>query len=207
MSAPTRPRTAEEFTAPPAEPMELLQAWFDSAVADAVREPGALALATVDAHGHVSNRIVQVLKIRTTGLVFASHSDSRKGRDLAETGRASGVFYWREAGRQVSVSGPTRPLPDEESEALWAARHVSTHAMSVASHQSAPLLDVDTLRERARALGRDGSALPRPDSWLGYLLEPASVEFWQADPEDRLHHRLRYERDGSGGWSAGRLQP
>ncbi|MET9930988.1 MULTISPECIES: phenazine biosynthesis FMN-dependent oxidase PhzG [unclassified Streptomyces] len=206
MSAPAGPRAAEEFTAPPAEPMALLRAWFDGAVADAVREPGALALATVDARGHVSNRIIQVLDVRTTGLVFASHSDSRKGRDLAGSGRASGVFYWREAGRQVGVSGAARPLPDEESEALWAARPAATHPMSVAAHQSAPLLDEDALRERARELGRDGTALPRPDRWLGYLLEPDSVEFWQAEPEDRLHRRLRYERGGSG-WSAVRLQP
>ncbi|MCX5339641.1 phenazine biosynthesis FMN-dependent oxidase PhzG [Streptomyces atratus] len=206
MSALPQPRVAEEFSTPPAEPMDLLQAWFDSAVANAVREPGALALASADARGHASNRIVQVLTVRDTGLVFASHADSRKGRDLAETGWASGVFYWREAGRQVSVSGPTRPLPDEESDALWAARPVGTHPMSVASHQSAPLLDEDALREQARELGRGGSALPRPDRWLGYLLEPASVEFWQADQEDRLHQRLHYERDGSG-WRTGRLQP
>ncbi|MFD5105067.1 phenazine biosynthesis FMN-dependent oxidase PhzG [Streptomyces cinereoruber] len=206
MSAPARPRAAEEFTTPPAEPMALLKAWFDGAVADAVREPGALALATVDAHGDVSGRIVQTLEIRATGLVFTSHTDSRKGRDLAESGRASGVFYWREAGRQVSVSGRARPLPGAESDALWAARPVSTHPMSVLAHQSAPLLDEDALRERARELARDGTALPRPDRWVGYLLEPASVEFWQIEPEDRLHRRLRYERDGSG-WRTNRLQP
>ncbi|MER6014414.1 phenazine biosynthesis FMN-dependent oxidase PhzG [Streptomyces bluensis] len=205
MSASTQPLVAGEFSTPPAEPMGLLQAWFDSAVANAVREPGALALASADARGHASNRIVQVLTVRDTGLVFASHADSRKGRDLAETGWASGVLYWREAGRQVIVTGPTHPLPDEESDALWAARPVGTHPMSVASHQSAPLLDEDALREKARQLGRAGLALPRPARWLGYLLEPASVEFWQADP-DRLHQRLRYERDGPG-WRTGRLQP
>lgn len=194
------------FAAPPAEPMDLLRIWFDSAVANAVREPGALALASADARGRASNRIVQVLAVRGTGLVFTSHSDSRKARDLEETGWASGVFYWREAGRQVSVSGPARPLPDEESDALWAARPAAAHPMSVASYQSAPLLDEDALRERARELARGAAALPRPHRWLGYLLEPASVEFWQADPEDRLHRRLRYERDGSG-WRTGRLQP
>ncbi|MGW6569656.1 phenazine biosynthesis FMN-dependent oxidase PhzG [Streptomyces sp. NPDC054975] len=206
MSASPPPRAAEEFSTPPAEPMKLLQAWFDSAVADAVREPGALALASADARGQASNRIVQVLAVRDTGLVFASHADSRKGRDLAETGWASGVFYWREAGRQVIVSGPTGPLPDEESDALWAARPAGAHPMSVLSHQSAPLLDEDALREQARELARAGAALPRPDRWLGYLLEPASVEFWQADQEDRLHRRLCYQRDGSG-WRTGRLQP
>ncbi|MEF9907240.1 phenazine biosynthesis FMN-dependent oxidase PhzG [Streptomyces sp. P9-A2] len=206
MSAPHRPMTADGFTAPPADPMELLRTWFDNAVADAVLQPGALALATVDPRGRVSNRIVQVLHVRETGLVFASHSDSRKGRDLTGTPWASGLFYWREAARQVSVSGPTRPLPAEESDALWHARPVSTHPMSVAAHQSAPLPDEEALREQARELGRDGSALPRPDRWIGYLLEPASVEFWQSEPEDRLHQRLRYERDGSG-WLTSRLQP
>jgi pyridoxamine 5'-phosphate oxidase len=186
--------------------MELLKSWFDSALADAVREPGALALATTDSHGRASNRIVQVLAVRASGLVFTSHTDSRKGRELAARDWASGVFYWREAGRQVSVSGPARPLPAEESDALWAARPVGTHPMSVASHQSAVLLDEDALRERARELGRKGEALPRPDRWVGYLLEPETVEFWQAEPRDRLHLRLRYERAGSG-WHTDRLQP
>ncbi|MER6168155.1 phenazine biosynthesis FMN-dependent oxidase PhzG [Streptomyces violaceorubidus] len=206
MNAPHPAPTADGFTAPPADPMELLRTWFDQAVADAVLQPGALALATVDPDGRVSTRTVQVLHVRGTGLVFASHSDSRKGRDLADTPWASGLFYWREAARQVSVSGPTRPLPAEESDALWQARPVDTHPMSVAAHQSAPLLDEEALRQQARELGRDGSALPRPERWIGYLLEPASVEFWQSEPEDRLHRRLRYEREGSG-WLTSRLQP
>ena len=187
------------------EPMGLLRTWFDRAVADGVREPGALAFATADARGRCTNRIVQVLEIRETGLVFASHTGSQKGRDLAETGWGSGVFYWREAARQVIVTGPAHPLPDEESDAIWAARPVSTHPMSVASHQSEPLLDEDALREEARRLGEAGTALPRPATWVGYLLEPASVEFWESDP-GRLYLRLRFDREDDG-WRTSRLQP
>lgn len=205
MNAVTSPPKAVAFSSPPAEPMGLVRAWFDSAVETAVREPGALALGTADAQGRASNRIVQVLAISDAGLVFASHAGSGKGRDLAETGWASGVLYWREASRQVIATGPTHPLPAAESDALWVARPVSTHPMSVASQQSAPLLDEDALRARALELGRTGSALPRPAEWMGYLLEPTTVEFWQADP-DRLHQRLRYERAGPG-WRTGRLQP
>lgn len=194
-----------EFDAPPADPMSLFRAWFDGAVEQGVREPGALALATADARGRASNRIVQVLQVRTAGLVFTSHAGSRKGRDLAATGWASGVLYWREAGRQTIVTGPVGPLPDAESDALWAARPVSTHPMSVASHQSAPLPDEDALREQALRLTRAGLPLARPAAWLGYLLTPESVEFWQASP-DRLHRRLRYERSGHG-WTTDRLQP
>lgn len=205
MNAPTLRPAAPEFSAPPADPMGLVRAWFDGALDHGVREPGALALATADARRRTSNRIVQVLDVRATGLVFTSHAGSRKGRDLAATGWASGVLYWRETGQQVIVTGPTHPLPDAESDALWAARPVGTHPMSVVSQQSTPLPDEDALRARALQLGRTGLPLPRPVTWLGYLLEPASVEFWQAGP-DRLHRRLRYERAGPG-WRTDRLQP
>ncbi|GII90039.1 pyridoxamine 5'-phosphate oxidase family protein [Sinosporangium siamense] len=181
MSAPKPAPEIPGFSTPPAEPMDLVQAWFDSAVALAVREPGALALATADARGHASNRMVRVLAVRDTGLVFASRAGSRKGRDMAETGWASGVLYWREDGRQVIVTGPTHPLPDAESDVLWTA-----------------------WRARALRLGRTGLTLSRPAAWLGYLLEPESVEFSQPDPT-RLRQKLRYERVGSG-WRADRLQ-
>ena len=205
MSAPAYSATATEFSTPPAEPMGLVQAWFDSAVENAVQRPGTMALATANACGHASNRMVAMLAARDTGLVFATHAGSRKGRDLAETGWASGVLYWHEVGRQVIVTGPTRPLPDAESDAIWAARPVSTLPMSVATQQSAPLPDEDALRARALELSRAGSALPRPATWLGYLLKPASVEFWQTDP-DHLYPRLRYERTDPG-WRIDRLQP
>lgn len=205
MSASTEPAVTTEFSAPPPEPMGLVRAWYDDAVAAGVNKPAPLALATADSDGRPSTRMVSVLEIRDIGLVFASHAGSRKGRDLAATGWASGVWYWREVNRQVIVSGPTRPLPDGESDALWAARPVSALGMSVATRQSAPLLDEDALRARALELGREGAQLRRPATWLGYLLEPASVEFWQTAP-DHLYPRLRYER-ADPGWRSERLQP
>lgn len=194
------------LSGPPSEPMHLVRAWLDSANEAAVRDPGHLALATADSRGRASNRIVSVIAVRDTGLVFATHANSPKGRDLAETQWSSGVLYWREVARQVIVSGPTEPLPDDESEALWAAWPIALHPMSVASCQSAVLTDENTLRMRARELARAGSALPRPTGWLGYLLQPASVEFWESGDPDRLYRRLRYQRSGDG-WSVDRLQP
>ncbi|SCF09261.1 Pyridoxamine 5'-phosphate oxidase [Micromonospora matsumotoense] len=205
MSTSTQHLGVDVFDTPPDEPMGLLRTWLDAARADAVREPGALALATADTDGRPSTRIVQVLAVRDTGLVFASHADSRKGRELAANRWAAGVFYWREVARQVVVSGPTGPLSADEADALWVARPAAAHPMSVASQQSAPLTEEDALRERARKLGEDGVPLPRPAAWLGYLLEPESIEFWQSDP-GRLHRRLRFDRDGTG-WRSGRLQP
>ncbi|WP_049572067.1 phenazine biosynthesis FMN-dependent oxidase PhzG [Streptomyces sp. SBT349] len=197
--------TLPEFDNPPAEPIGLLRAWFDTAVKHGVREPGVVSLATADATGRTSNRIIQTIRITGRGLVFSSHTGSRKGRDIAATGWGSGVLYWRETAQQIVLSGPVAPLPEEESGALWAARPPSTHAMSVASRQSEPLEDEEALRAEAVRLAGSGEALPRPAAWVGYELVPETVEFWHASP-DRLHRRLVYGAAG-GGWTCRRLQP
>lgn len=194
-----------EFYTPPDEPVSLLRRWFDGAIADGVREPGALALATSDAEGYVSNRIVKVISITSRGVIFTSHADSQKGRDLAVRPWASGVLHWRESDKQIIVTGPVDRLSDPESDELWAARPAGTHPMSVASHQSSVLDDEQALRAEASRLAAASEPLPRPARWVGYLLVPAIVEFWHAGT-DRLHLRLRYERAGSG-WMARRLQP
>ncbi|GAB2611354.1 phenazine biosynthesis FMN-dependent oxidase PhzG [Streptomyces capparidis] len=194
-----------EYAAPPPEPMGLVQRWIEEATARGVREPRALALATADEHGRASTRMVAVLEVSPRGLVFTTHSTSQKGREMAATGWASGVLYWRETGQQLVLSGPVPRLTDEKADALWFARPAPLHAMSAASRQSEPLDDAEALRAHARDLGAAGTPLPRPARFAGYRLEPSVVEFWCA-ASDRLHRRLRYDRDGDG-WRASRLQP
>lgn len=194
-----------EYDRPPAQPIDLVRSWLDGAVERGVREPKALALATADARGMASNRIVVIISITDRGLVFASHRDSQKGREMAATGWASGLLYWRETGQQLIISGPVAPLPEHESDALWSSRPIPLHAMSSASRQSAPLADVSALRAEAAELEVLHQALPRPVSYVGYCLRPAVVEFWCA-ASDRLHRRLRYDL-GPDGWQTSRLQP
>lgn len=197
-----------EYTRPPAEPMPLLCGWLADAAARGVREPRALALATADERGRPSNRVVAVTEVSERGLVFTSHATSQKGRELAANPWACGVLYWRETGQQVVVSGPAVQLGDTESGNLWHARATPLHAMSTVSHQSDPITDLDdadALRaEAARLLALD-APLPRPQRFVGYLLQPETVEFWCARP-DRLHLRLRYDR-ANPGWRTTRLQP
>ncbi|MFD9393197.1 phenazine biosynthesis FMN-dependent oxidase PhzG [Streptomyces sp. NPDC060000] len=197
-----------EFRTPPGEPMELLASWLRAGETLGVREPRALALATADTRGRTSSRIVTLTAVTDAGLVFLTHADSRKGRELAENPWASGVLYWRETSQQITVAGPVRRLCDAEAQARWFARPVFTHAMSTASRQSRPLEDlghVDRLRAEARALGEPQRPLPCPAPFAAYRLAPESVEFW-ADGTDRLHERLRYDRTGPG-WRSSRLQP
>ncbi|WP_047871836.1 phenazine biosynthesis FMN-dependent oxidase PhzG [Nocardiopsis sp. RV163] len=195
-----------EYETPPAAPMGLVGRWVDAARERKVREPLSLALATADAKGRASNRMVAVIDVSDRGLVFTTHSSSQKGREIAATGWASGLLYWRETAQQVIVSGPVEPLPEAESDRLWAARPPQLYPMTTASRQSEPLDDAPGLLERARRLAEEGGhSLPRPERFVGYRLEPDTVEFWAADRE-RLHRRLRYDRTPDG-WEVVRLQP
>lgn len=194
-----------EFVTPPADPIAVLAEWLDRATRVGVREPRALALATVDAAGRPSSRTVAINEIHPAGPVFSTHAGSRKGREMAAGGRVSGVLYWRETSQQIILAGRPERLPDTEADRLWFSRPAFTHAMSVASRQSEELTDVDALRSRARELSDRGRALPRPDGYGAYLIRAQTIEFW-ADGTDRLHERLAYEL-GSDGWRARRLQP
>lgn len=194
-----------EYDQPPSEPLQLVRSWLSRARDSGVREPTAMALATADSRGLASNRTVAFTDVTDLGLVFTSHSCSQKGRELAATGWASGLLYWRETGQQIILSGPVVQLPDAESDALWSARPIPLHAMSTVTQQSAPLEDVAALRARARRLELTGSPQPRPEFFVGYRLQPVVVEFWCASP-DRLHRRLRYDRDLLE-WRTSRLQP
>jgi pyridoxamine 5'-phosphate oxidase len=195
-----------EYEAPPLEPIMLVLDWLAAAAERSVREPRALALATADRRGRPSTRIVELTEVNLRGLVFATHTTSRKSREIAETGWASGLLYWRETGQQISVGGPVEQLTDAESEAMWSRRPAPLHPMSTASHQSDPIEDPATLLAEADRLAAVGAPLPRPDRFAGYRLIPTEVEFWAASA-NRLHRRLRYDRHGHDGWHTSKLQP
>ncbi|MDA0181698.1 phenazine biosynthesis FMN-dependent oxidase PhzG [Solirubrobacter phytolaccae] len=194
-----------EYETPPAEPLGLVRAWVARACELGVREPKALALATADAFGRPSSRIVTIIAITDAGLLFASHACSQKGRELSVNPWASGLLYWRETGQQLIVSGPVVPLSGGESDDLWFARPVALHPATTVSRQSEPLHDVAAMRAEITSLEPCAAPLPRPERFTGYRLEPATVEFWCASG-DRLHRRLQYTRV-RGGWETTRLQP
>ncbi|WP_394617218.1 pyridoxal 5'-phosphate synthase [Lentzea sp. JNUCC 0626] len=193
-----------EFSSPPPHPIPLLREWFDLAAARQVREPGAMALATVSWMGSASSRMIQLSRITDQGIAFATHTGSRKGIELDQTRTWAGTFYWRETNQQISLSGYSEQLDDTEADALWSARPVEANAMSAATRQSEPLTDEVELLGRARSLAEGGDPA-RPATWIAYELVVTEAEFWQSSP-DRLYRRLRYELTEEG-WISERLQP
>ena len=167
----------------------------------------AAALATVDARGQPSIRIVLVKFADVRGFGFFTNRESRKGRELSANPRAALCFHWPAIGEQVRVEGEVSLLGDEESDAYFATRPRESQLGAWASPQSAPLESRAALEAAVRACEARfaGREVPRPPFWRGYLLRPERIEFWLS-AEGRLHHRTVFERAGET-WRESLLQP
>ena len=186
------------------DPLATFHEWFEEARAAGVEFPEVMTLATADAEGRPSARMLLLKSADERGFTFFTGYESRKGRELAENPRAALVFYWRPLGRQVRVEGPVRRLTPEESDAYWSTRPVRSRAAAAASRQSEPIETREALEaefERQLALGEP----PRPERWGGYVLEPEVLELWQ-HRDDRLHDRFRFTRAREG-WQQELLSP
>jgi len=193
--------------------------WLGEAEALGRRNANAMALATVDAAGRPSARMVLLKELAPLGYaVFYTNYGSRKSAELLATSRAAGVLYWHELGRQVRFEGPVVRSPEAESDAYFATRPLASQINAWSSEQSRPLPDPAALEERAAKVASTKPAargLARPDFWGGFRLWLESVELW-VEGRDRFHERVRYERPleardantfETGRWTWQRLQP
>ncbi len=196
------------MTSQSASPIERFSVLLQQAVDLDIENPGAMALATVDAEGRPATRTVLLKQVDERGFVFYTNLVSRKGDHLKVNPHASLLFYWRELGKQVSVDGPVVPVAEEEADAYFATRPRTAQLGAWASQQSRPLqhraeLLARVARFEAEFLGRE---VPRPPHWSGFRVVPERIEFWSAG-RFRLHKREVYERDGESGWKVTLLNP
>ncbi|MBM7518425.1 pyridoxamine 5'-phosphate oxidase [Nocardioides nitrophenolicus] len=195
----------------PADPWTLWQLWFDEVVAAGVHEPNAMVVATVDADGSPSARMVLLKGVATdgpdAGFAFFTNTASRKGAALAAEPRCALLFPWHPLERQVRVEGTASPLSEAEVAAYFASRPRGAQLGAWASPQSQVVAGRAELDDRyAEAEERFGDVdVPVPPMWGGYRVRPASFEFWQGRA-GRMHDRIRYART-TAGWEPTRLAP
>ena len=166
-------------------------------------------LATADASGQPSARIVLLKEFDARGFVFYTNLDSPKARELDGTPKAALVFHWKSLNRQVRLRGPVEKVEDTVADAYFATRPRLAQIGAWASKQSAPL-ESRMAFEKAVAFHMAKfpvGAVPRPPHWSGYRLMPLVIEFWQDRPY-RLHDRVEFRRSALGTpWRKMRLYP
>lgn len=189
------------------DPFEQFARWYDLAKAE-VPLTDAMTLSTLGADGAPDARMVLLKGHGADGLRFFTNLESAKAAEIAADPRAALTIYWREHDRQVRARGELERLADADSDAYFASRPRPSRIGAWASPQSQPLPDRAALEAKlaATAARFEGTRdVPRPDHWGGYLLRPATIEFWQGQ-QARLHDRFLYSRE-PGGWRIERLAP
>ncbi|GAA4724703.1 pyridoxamine 5'-phosphate oxidase [Sphingomonas lutea] len=190
-----------------ADPFALFDTWFAQARAAEVNDPEAMALATADAYGLPSVRMVLLKGHGPGGFTFYTNEQSAKGQQLSANPQAALLFHWKSLRRQVRAEGAVERVSDVEADAYFASRGRESQLGAWASDQSRPLDNRETFERRFAEMQAhfEGGDVPRPPHWGGFRLVPERIEFWSDRPH-RLHERRLFTSSGDG-WSEGLLYP
>ena len=190
------------------DPFELFGLWFSDARETEPSDPNAMAVATVDERGAPRVRILLLKGFDSTGFSFFTNLESAKARELRANPQVALCFHWKSRARQVRIEGDTEPVTPAESDAYFATRSRDSQIGAWASEQYNDLESREELQARYQhfaSLYPEGSPVPTPPHWGGYLVVPESIEFWQGR-YSRLHDRIKYTATDAG-WGRSRLHP
>jgi pyridoxamine 5'-phosphate oxidase len=191
------------------DPLQQFDLWFQEALASqGVIEANAMVISTTDRNLQVRSRTVLLKGYDHSGFRFFTNSTSTKGKQINDNPHVALLFHWHLLERQVQISGVATLLPRIETEKYFQSRPRQSQLAAWASHQSTPLASRKELEERFQKMEAcfKNGAIPTPEFWNGYLVEPYSIEFWQGR-SSRLHDRFCYTKKEKGSWKIERLSP
>tara|TARA_B100001250_G_scaffold172294_1_gene148310 strand:- start:66 stop:692 length:627 start_codon:yes stop_codon:yes gene_type:complete len=191
------------------DPIQLFTEWMKEAKKTEPNDPNAVSLATSNRNNIPSVRMVLLKDFSKDGFVFYTNLNSQKGNELKENPYAAMCFHWKSLLRQIRINGKVSLVPDKVADEYYSSREYESRIGAWASKQSEELYSRNQLIESIedyKTKFSDKSDVPRPSYWSGWILYPDSIEFW-LDGKNRIHERLKYNRDNSGKWKRSLLSP
>ena len=187
-------------------PLDQFVRWLREAIGRRDPKTNVMVLAT-SGKRRVSARCVLLKGLDEKGLIFYTHTQSLKARQLLENPAASACFYWPTLERQVTVFGRVFQIPHRQAEIYFRSRPREAQIAAWCTEQSRPIQSRGQLDRRFQAFRKkfEGSEIPLSPYWAGFCLKPLEFEFWQGRA-NRLNDRFRY-RLKAGRWIIQRLQP
>lgn len=189
------------------DPIQQFERWYTDVQNLKVEMYDAMTLATADADGSPSARMVLLKGFDPDGFIFYTNYESEKARELEKNSHACLVFYWKEVERQVRIWGMVEKITRRESDEYFQSRPYDSQLGAWASKQSSVIPDRNVLEQRYKELKQKfpEGKVPLPDFWGGYRVIPDAFEFWQGRPS-RLHDRIKYTKNRDA-WDIVRLAP
>lgn len=190
-------------------PMQVFQKWFYEVDANYEEgEANAMTISTIGLDGFPKNRVVLLKKYTHEGFIFYTNYRSEKGRAIQNNPNVCLSFFWPKAERQVIIKGRAEKISPNMSDGYFESRPRGSQLGALVSHQSEVVKNREVLEEELHQLEAryEGKAIPRPEHWGGFIVEPVSIEFWQGRP-NRLHDRIRFTLNDEFDWIMERLSP
>jgi pyridoxamine 5'-phosphate oxidase len=193
----------------PKDPVELFNSWLlEAAGNNVVVEANAMVLST-SIDNQPSSRTVLLKDLSKAGFTFFTNYGSRKAKQISANQNVSLLFPWYPLERQVIVIGTASKISKSDSENYFASRPRGSQIGAWASMQSEELSSREELENKYAELEKkwpEGTVIPMPEHWGGYVVWPTSIEFWQGR-YSRLHDRIRYVRSENNDWQIKRIYP
>ena len=184
-------------------PFALFDEWLGEATAQEINDPNAMALATIDSDGRISQRMVLLKNRDDGGFYFYTNFNSRKAQSLLQNPQSALLFHWKSLRRQVRIEGKVSKVSEAQADEYFKSRPRGRQLGAWASQQSEALASRAVLEQRVQDITEqysgDGGAnngaelpVPRPPHWSGFCLRPDYMEFWH-DGDNRLHDRFAFQ--------------
>ena len=187
-------------------PITQFTKWLDEAIETKIYEPNAMVLATVDGNAPRS-RFVLFKNIVDDNLIFHTHYESPKAKEIFANHNVSGIFYWAEIHRQVRFQGKAKKADAQISDEYFKTRPRGGQLSAWASAQSDIISSRKDVTDRIEELEKEyeDKEIPRPDFWGGFSIEVEYWEFWQGR-RNRTHDRFSYKEENAS-WKIERMSP